>query len=291
MKSVGTKYLISIDYWTCLGLASWVSITQWSDSKRITNWTLRCARHDCSCTARDVEPSSNPNEDKNSTKDIIFASLASHLTIDSKCWDLDAPPLTIGVRTDIYDGILTDEFLHRDASEYWFSTLGVFLQEEFVYYNYTPQRSRMYLFNNTHLDEDTIKRAGRCVSEDQYRWGFWSLLLLTFCIFTILFASALIVLQTDVYWSSRHDRVFQSHSLYADILYLAGELKTRLPSENGESMPSPKGFGEEVEHSKERLCTETVDLPLSRWEERKTTQAANPALRDLNIPRWRPQGA
>lgn len=268
-----------------------MSITQSKDSRRVTSRTLRCARHDCSCTTRDVEPSSDPNEDKNSTKAIIFANLASHLTIDTKRWDLDAPPLTIGVRTGIYYAMLTDEILHRDAAGYWFPTTGVFLQEEFVYYNYTPQRSRMYLFNNTHLDEDTIKRAGRCVSEDQYQWGFSSLLLLTFCIFTIRFACALIVLQTDVYWNSRHDRVFQSHSLYADILYLAGELKTRFPSGNGESMPSPKGFGEEVEHSKERLCTETVDLPLSRWEERKTTRAANSALRDLNIPRWRPQGA
>jgi hypothetical protein len=289
VKSLRNKVLkLSIDYWTCLGLARWVSQTR---SRHITSRTLRCAKHDCSCTARDVDsPEEDPHEDINSTRAVIYDSLASHLTMDAKRWDLDASPLTIGVSSKLDFVSIRNETSYKDVSDFWYYAWGTFLQEEFVYHNYTPQKNSIYLFNNTYLEEDTIKRAGRCVSEDQYQWGFSSLLLLTFCIFTNLFAFALIVLQTDVYWNSRHDRSSQSHSLYADILYLAGELKTRFPGKTGENMPSPEVFGEEVERSGEKLCVGAINLPLSRWQERRTIRAANAALRDRLIPRWRPQG-
>jgi hypothetical protein len=108
-----------------------------------------------------------------------------------------------------------------------------------------------YWNNGTSLDKDTIKRIGRCISEDAYSWGFSSLLLLTFWCFTIAVASASISLPTDVYWNSSYDHHHQFHSIYIDVLYLAEELKSIFGLNLKDKMRSPRAFGKEVEHQKQ----------------------------------------
>lgn len=140
--------------------------------------------------------------------------------------------------------------------------------------------------NGTGIDRDTIKRTSRCIADDAYSWGFSSLLLLTFCIYTILFALALMVLQTDVYWNSRHDRDHQYHSMYTDVLYLAKELKAIFGGDVKNHLQSPKAFSKRVQSYKGGLRLEVEDLELSRWQERKisrTTKTVARSRRTSNI--------
>jgi hypothetical protein len=77
----------------------------------------------------------------------------------------------------------------------------------------------------------------------------------------------LIVLQTDVYWNSRHDRDHQSHSIYTDVLYLAEELKNAFGQDVEDHMRSPKAFDKKIGNWKQGLRLDVRELPLSRWQE------------------------
>lgn len=264
----------------------------------MTSKTLECGSHDCSCSVRDVGPFEDTTQggwgDRADGKadEIfawIFANTTSHLTLDDKHWDLSAPPLLIGLKTYFFEEMLRTSY--KDAADYWSNSTGrrwstlPLTSNEFSEYPNT-----MYWYNGTAFDAATIARTGRCVSEDQYQWDFSSLLLLTFCAFTTLFASTLILLQTDVYWNSRNDRDHQSHSLYTDILYVAEELGARFHGNAAEHVRSPKAFERQVEGSKERLYLEVHELPLSRWQERKMLRAAEKARKN-EAPRRRSQSS
>lgn len=208
----------------------------------------------------------------------MLPKVTSNITIDGKLWELPAPPLTIGLATWIYNSPRHDPATTLDNSiDFWaaattFPYLGTF--------NFNDQQSSnidVYWNNGTVLDARTIEHTGRCVSEDAYQWGFSSLLLLTFCSATIAFAVVLILLQTDVYWNSRSDRSHQSHSLYADALYLAEELKAAFGRALEDTAPSPEALRRNVERRKQGLRLDVDELPMSRWQERRLSRAAGRA--------------
>lgn len=111
-----------------------------------------------------------------------------------------------------------------------------------------------YMHGDSFFNTTTIKNESRCVVDDAYSWGFSSLLLLTFCCYTMAFALGLIILQTDVYWHGRHDRDHQSYSIYTDVLFLAEELKAAFGGDIKEHLRSPKSFHKQIEHTKQGIC-------------------------------------
>ena len=125
-----------------------------------------------------------------------------------------------------------------------------------------------YIGNNTVVDEDYVMATGRCIADGAYLWGFSSLLLLTFCCYTLLFAMTLIILQTDVYWNSWSDRKHQSYSIYTDVMYLAGELKSVLGSLSTDSPCSPREVDKEVTQRRPGIHLEVDGLPPPRCRDR-----------------------
>jgi hypothetical protein len=198
--------------------------------------------------------------------------MSSNITIDGQSWDL-APPLMIGFQSRYSDPHWLTEDYWRDwhgvsARDFWAGTFAtpsttVFMSNG----SYTMYQPRIYMHNEILLDEASIIDTGRCIADEAYSWGFSSLLLLTFCCYTIAFTLALIVLQTDVYWNSRYDRDHQSHSIYTDVLYLAEELKNAFGQNVEDHTRSPKAFDRKVGNWRQGLRLDVRELPLSRWQE------------------------
>ena len=210
----------------------------------------------------------------------MMSKVTSNITIDGKRWVLPAPPLTIGLATLIASSPRRDPATALNNSiDFWANARSSTYTSTFHFSGQWPSLIDAYWNNGTVLDQRTIERTGRCVSEDAYQWGFSSLLLLTFCCATIGFAIVLILLQTDVYWNSRSDRYHQSHSLYADVLYLARELKVAFGRDLKDNTPSPEALRKQVERQKRGLGLDVDELPMSRWQERKLSRAAKAAGR------------
>lgn len=196
--------------------------------------------------------------------------MRSTIVINGTRWE---PSPALDITTELSDFSVDYGDDARDTSDhntidYWFN-LTTYIYSPYWQSIWQPKyRFRVYAHNSTGFNESTIRQTGRCVAEDAYSWGFSSLLLLTFCLYTILFAMALVLLQTDVYWNSRHDRIHQSHSVYTDVLYLADELRARFGSTLGGNAQSPKKVEKMVEEeAKEGLNIDVSELPLSRWQE------------------------
>jgi hypothetical protein len=276
--------LLLADYYTCLGVI--LSVIYLETIDKTTDYYLKCARHECSCSAREV-PDPQYSDFKGYDEFIlarrlnISAVMTSNISINGTLWELPAPPLMIGLAsftTGIYSRSI-DSTTNTSMNCWKGAEVQGVEQPTFLFSDSSEAPNTAYWNNGTMFDEDTIKRTGRCISEDAYSWGFSSLLLLTFCCFTIVFALTLILLQTDVYWNSRHDRSHQTHSVYTDVLYLAEELKASFGGNIKDNARSPVAFGKEVERQKLGLRLEVDGLPLSRWHERSLTKAANAAMR------------
>lgn len=78
-----------------------------------------------------------------------------------------------------------------------------------------------------HLSYADISKASTCVPAKEYSWGFSLQLLLTFVIYTGLFALTLVSMQLDVYWHSRWYHLSQPYSIYSDILAIADCLEAK----------------------------------------------------------------
>jgi hypothetical protein len=238
--------------------------------------SLACAHYNCSCSVASIH--------YKHVYDVasILGSMVSTITIDGKLWDLGAPPLSIGMRHRSSQGTTYVDYLDttwQNAGEFWSSGVIV-VGTQFYFLGPAQEDETLFMFNETMFEEATIQGNGRCIAEDLYSWGFSSLLLLTFCCYTIAFALALIILETDVYWNSRHDRVHQSHSIYTDVLYLAEELKNTFGQNIEDHMKSPKAFDKKVGNWKQGLRLDVRELPLSRWQDCKKSTAAECAGRE-----------
>jgi hypothetical protein len=177
--------------------------------------------------------------------------MSSTITIDRQPLDV-APPLVVGLQQyinspDWLDGDLWQDWHGDNARDFWAETSTYQVSNLLLTDGSYISISGLYMHDEILLDEASIIKTGRCIADDAYSWGFSSLLLLTFCCYTIAFALALIVLQTDVYWNSRHDRDHQSHSIYTDVLYLAEELKKTFGHNVEDHLRSPKSFDKKVE--------------------------------------------
>lgn len=235
-------------------------------------YNLTCAHHECSCSldrSKVPAPGAGPY-----ARGILFNYIESSITIAGKRHDLRARPLTLGLASylDIWDeppALLNTRF--GNATDFWSGvTVSPYNGGAFTLSDSSSFRSDAYMSSNgTDARRATILRTGRCVAQDAYSWGFSSLLLLTFCSYTLLFALLLILLQTDVYWNSRHDRAHQHHSIYTDVLYLAEELKNAFGCDVDAHMRAPKAFAARIESRKQGLRLDPDNLPLSslfsRW--------------------------
>lgn len=194
----------------------------------------------------------------------IWAVMTSTIVVNGTRWE---PSPALNTSTEI--SYITADLEHdaRNASDYWFNATIHICPPHSQSFWMPETDIRAYAHNSTGFNESTIRQTGRCVAEDAYSWGFSSLLLLTFCIYTTVFAFTLILLQTDVYWNSRYDRVHQSHSIYTDVLYLADELRARFGSTLGGHAQSPTKVERMVEQAKHGLNIDVSELPLSRWQE------------------------
>lgn len=254
-----------LDYFTCLGAFTWAQ--EWSPPNATIASSLICGAHNCSCATPKLPLRCSGLQCDDSE---AFASMTSTIFLNGSLLQLPAPPLTISLAISRPDRAFPLHFNanYQNASAFFLNHTSVRMERGLTPTNgSTDLQPNLYLRNNALFNETYIKDSGRCVAEDAaYSWGFSSLLLLTFCIYTILFASTLILLQTDVYWNSRADHNHQSHSLYTDLLYLAEELKSAYGSALKDELNSPKALSRKVDEGKQGSRLEVSELPHSRGQ-------------------------
>lgn len=270
------------DYFTCQAVLMWV-IHEVAKVEELntTARSITCAWHNCSCSAPVV------SWNNGLSRSIIYGHMSSTVTIDRQTLDV-APPLVVGLqqntpRPDWLNGDLWHDWHGDNAKDFWAETITYQTSSLPLLNKSSISVSEVYMHDDILLDEASIIKTGRCIADEAYSWGFSSLLLLTFCCYTIAFALALILLQTDVYWNSRHDRDHQSHSIYADVLYLAEELKKTFGHNVEDHVRSPEAFDKRVEKWKQGLKLDVRELPLSRWQEWRQSQAAMHSHRKAKI--------
>jgi hypothetical protein len=279
------------DYFTCRAVLYWVTheieeywVTHEIEEVRELNITARslmCAWHNCSCSAPVVSWNFSYYQPS------LFSRMSSTITIDRQLLDV-APPLLVGLQKESYQpdwlsGDLWQDWHGDNTRDFWAET-AVYQSYDLPLSNGTHHSvSEIYLHDEILLDEASIIKTSRCIADEAYSWGFSSLLLLTFCCYTIAFALALILLQTDVYWNSRHDREHQSHSIYTDVLYLAEEIKNTFGNNVEDHLRSPKAFDKKVEDWKQGLRLDVRELPPSRWQEWRQSRAAKRSVRKANV--------
>jgi hypothetical protein len=294
---------VPVDYYTCTAVELWVSAemkntwdSPWYSNISPLQYTaarsLACASHNCSCSAPPL-PYDYYNHDLDPRSPggafAVFNSATSTITIDGHLWDLPAPLLTVGLMASVSaPNWLSENFEDRDpqnASDFWSDSLAGTMTNVISLGDNSDFGGigTLYMYNDTILAATAIVNNGLCIAGDAYSWGFSSLLLLTFCCYTSAFALALILLQTDVYWNSRHDRDHQSHSIYTDVLYLAEELKNTFGQNIEDMQHSPKAFEKKVGNWKQGLRLDVDELPLSRWQEWRQSRATKRANRKAKI--------
>jgi hypothetical protein len=223
--------------------------------------TLACAVHDCSCSVAGIEFGTALDdrtgfEPYPSTPDLEY-STTSHITLRGVRHSLSAPPLAISVALSP-PVFLPDRnnTTGMTASDYWAGA-------------YAPPKTRWsrlgFSLDNSLYSEDDIMSSGVCIANEAYSWGFSSLLLLSFCTYTFLFAATLIILQSEVYQLSRFDRDHQAYSIYADILWIAEALKSIPGSNLLNLLQSPKALDEKLGGRKHGIRFDVSSLPLCRW--------------------------
>jgi hypothetical protein len=272
--SIHVRYAdhVPADYFTCRAVQEWV-LTETRTTKifNTTARSLTCAWHNCSCSAPVVSWNNSHGTDYASESTNLYGHMTSTITIDRQPLDV-TPPLVVGIQQPIYlpdwlSGELWQDWHGGDARDFWAETSTYQVSGLRLTNGRFSSTPGIYMHGDILLDDASIIKTGRCIADEAYSWGFSSLLLLTFCCYTIVFALALIALQTDVYWNSRHDRAHQSHSIYTDVLYLAEELKKTFGHNVEDHVRSPRAFDKRVKKWKQGLRLDVRELPLSRWQE------------------------
>lgn len=217
--------------------------------------TIACAVHNCSCSTAGTHFGKTA---KHHSIPELSANTTGSITIDGTYIPLAAPPLDIRFST----------YPHVTAPN---RSNTIFYHSRSDHQTYDYQR-RPYAgeirFDGSTYTKDFVKDSGVCIASDQYSWEFSSLLLLTFCVYTMLFATILIALQTDVYTDSQFDRSHQSYSVYADILTIAEALKS-IPEYNlPELLGSPREIDEKIGNRKHGIRFDTRGLPPGRSDEK-----------------------
>lgn len=171
--------------------------------------------------------------------------MTSAIAINNQSWELSAPPLNVAVWTRLDD---SDEgewtALNGSNGTIW------------------PDMTTNLFFNDTPFDHKTFERRSSCVADKRYSWGFSSLLLLSFCGYTLAFVLTLVVLQTEVYWYSRVERFDPSYNLFQDILDIAAALNAKF----GDDLKgiSGKELHKKILRHKGGMSLRVDDLPSPR---------------------------
>ena len=127
---------------------------------------------------------------------------ASNITLLGETWFLDDPPLDIIIQ-------VKPTHLNRYTEELQIPTVSYMSIHNLA-------------FNDSYLKEKSV-----CQPSHSYRWGFSSLLLLVFCILTLIFAITLSTLHGDAFWNSKTDRFRYDINHYKDAVDLVRELDHR----------------------------------------------------------------
>ena len=141
---------------------------------------FNCYIYDCSCSLAVLSHSDFP---KRSTYVGIVGNMTSTITISGELRRLPTPPLEIGLRTSTGGGpslLELETFPDGNASDRWSGYTTLLFSNYYEFLDRADQ-GLYYMFNETALEVEALKRYGRCIAEDAYSWGFSSLLLLTFC--------------------------------------------------------------------------------------------------------------
>jgi hypothetical protein len=279
LNSRADAYLSGIDYTACVGvLLAARAARPVAETPAEGALTFVCADHACSCSV----PFRLTNRAL-STKEILI-QLTSNITIDGKQWELPSPPLDIAIPLKFPEGG-NFSVSSMTTSEIWFNKS---FQVD-VSGNATTTRTGAndssfpsLAYDNTVMDRGSVIDTGRCMSQKAYSWGFSSLLLLTFCCDTILFATILLLLEFDIFRhgrSSAHD----SQDIYHDVLFLADQLRSRFGDDV--TSLSTKALQSKVANDKKGIGLEVAEQPLSlrqlshlaltteRWEQQLAAEA------------------
>ena len=162
-------------------------------------------------------------------------NLTSSISFNNETWTLKAPTLNIVANSSYYG--YPSEYYAIDNHAYWADNLTI-----------------------------------TCEPAKRYQWGFSSQLLFTFCVLTIVFATALTSLHLDAYWGGRSDGHTRPTNIYRDTLDLAQELRKQLGVEVEEM--SADELRELVNKRQGVIRLETDSLPLSRSQGRAAERRA-----------------
>ena len=124
--------------------------------------TFNCSIYDCSCSLPVLSHSDFP---KRSTYVGIGGNMTSTITIGGEFRRLPAPPLKIGLRTSIRGPPLLDLGTIRDgnASDRW-SGFRTGLYSNYHIFLDLAVQGPYYMFNETALEVEALKRDGRCIA-------------------------------------------------------------------------------------------------------------------------------
>lgn len=121
----------------------------------------------------------------------------------------------------------------------------------------------VWAWDGQQFDVDQIANVSRCVAAGQYSWGFSASLLLTFCVWTIIYAILLLSLELDVYLFSQSQRYSRLYtSTYQDVLNIARALTTRF-GDNILDLP-PEKLDKMIDRHKGSIRLLIAECPLSR---------------------------
>jgi hypothetical protein len=186
-----------------------------------------------------------------------ITDFSSKISFPNASYNLSAPPLNITIQQNAPDVFATNSYTLDEG------TVGPY-----------------YAIKTTAFNQTWIQDKSSCLSLNQYKWGFSSLLLFCFSILTVIFGMVMAYLQWEVYWHSRIDRCRVESSIYGDVVNLAAELQKRA-AEPIETM-SAYELSRSAKRDREGMRIETDALPVTRAEERHPTGydvLANPAAR------------
>lgn len=284
LSSQTHAHISSTDYATCVGVLLAARATRTTaETPAEGNLTFVCADHACSCSIpfRLTNRELSPEE--------ILIQLTSNITIDGKHWELPGPPLDIAMPLKFPDDGGNFSVSGMTASEIWFNKVF----EVDVSRNArsaTTTRTDAYdspfpkfAYDNIVVDEGSVTDTGRCISLKAYSWGFSSLLLLTFCCDTIVFAAILLALEFDIYRHGRSPTPDDTQNIYHDVLFLADQLRSRFGDDC--AILSTKALQNKVANDKQGIGLEVAEQPLSlrqlsdfalaseRWERQLAAEA------------------
>ena len=129
------------------------------------------------------QPKARPEEPLPTKTNIISGAgvlTSSNITLNGKTWSLDAPPLNIVAQPRVP-----------------------------LYGAETIPRENYLSYDNVSFSSAYLRDNVLCQPAAYYQWGFSSLLLLVFCLLTILFVTTLAALHGDAFWHGK-GRIYRS---------------------------------------------------------------------------------